>query len=366
MVGDVEGFLTERHDLSGKMKESYRAAFKCLSKYTDNLYGLDREGMNKALEKMAKEYAPASWNLYVNCIRSFYKWMNGGDEYPDCVRKLRLKKVRREDYIIKKLLSEAEVKALLRGCDNPRDRAMIGVAIATGVRRGELLGMCMRDVERLPYGFKILVTGKTGSHRTPPITREFARLLNVWLEHHPLRDNPDSPLWLRMKNNPFGSRFESIGETGMQDVIKRAARNAGLKRNVHWHMLRHTENTWAAKNWVSRASRNLTHGWSQDGNTASIYEHLVDSDAEAEYLRSQGLSKPEKQMDAFQTVTCLYCNHENPVDGKYCHVCGVPLDRAEAERIVKRMEFADRMIEYFERNPKKRDDLFKLMLNEKE
>lgn len=365
MGGDVEGFLSERHDLSVKMKESYRAAFKCLGKYVNDPYGLDREVMNKALEKMAKDYSVASWNLYVNCIRSWYKWSNGGEEYPDCVRKIRLKKVRREDYIIKKLLSEAEVKALLRACDNPRDRAMIAVAIATGVRRGELLGMCLRDVERLPYGFKILVSGKTGSHKTPPITREFARILNVWLQHHPMSNNPDSPLWLRSKNNAFGSRFESIGPTGAQELLKRVARNAGLKRRIHWHMFRHSENTNAAKNWVSRASRNLTHGWSSAGNTAAIYEHLVDSDAEAEYLRSQGLAKPERQVDGFQTVSCLYCNNENPVDGKYCHVCGVPLDKVEAERIVKRMEFADRMIEYFERNPKKQSELFKL-LDEKE
>jgi integrase len=287
--------------------------------------------MNKALERMGKEYAPASWNLYVNCIRAFYKWMNGGDEYPDCVRKIRLKKVRREDYIIKKLLSEAEVKALLRGCDNPRDRAMIAVARATGVRRGELLGIHLRDIERMPYGFKILVSGKTGSHKTPPIDREFARLLNVWLEHHPMRDNPDAPLWPRMKNNPFGSRFDAIGPTGAQDVIKRAARNAGLKRNVHWHMLRHTE-TSATVKWVSRASRNLTHGWSQYGNTAAIYEHLADSDAEEEYLRKDGLAKPQKQVDGFGMTTCAYCGAENPTEAKSCHYCLVPLKSDDAKK----------------------------------
>jgi integrase len=322
------------------MKESYRQAFKTLRKYTDNPYGLDRAGMNDVLERMGKDYAPASWNLYVNCFRAWYKWRNGGEEYPDSVKRLKLKRIRREDYILKKLLSDAEVKLLLKGCDHPRDRAMVAVARATGVRRGELLGMRIRDVERLPYGFKILVSGKTGSHKTPPVTREFAKLLNVWLEHHPQRDNPDCFLWIRQKEGPWGSRFDVLTPTGAQFVIKRAARNAGLKRRVHWHMLRHTEASASIK-WVSRAARNLTHGWSDRGNTASIYEHIVDSDAEEEYLRKDGLVKPAKEVDAFGTVKCAYCGEDNPVDSKSCHYCNVPLSLEEAERFLKERQVLD-------------------------
>jgi len=337
---DVESYLSERHELSVKMKESYRQAFKTLGKYTPNPYGLNRQQMNDCLEKMGKDYAPASWNLYVNCIRAWYKWNNGGEEYPDCVKRLKLKRIRREDYILKKIVPDVEVKLLLKGSDNPRDRAMIGTARATGVRRGELLGMRIRDVERLPYGFKILVSGKTGSHKTPPITREFAKLLNMWLECHPSRDNPDAFLWVKQKAGPWGSRYDPIGPTGAQAILKRAAKNAGLQRRIHWHMLRHTENSATVK-WISRATRNLTHGWSDDGNTAAIYEHINDADAEEEYLRKDGIVKREKEVDAFGTVTCGYCGEDNPVDSKSCHYCNVPLSSEEAKQFMEDRENLD-------------------------
>jgi hypothetical protein len=162
----------------------------------------------------------------------------------------------------------------------------------------------------------------------------------MWLECHPSRDNPDSFLWVKQKAGPWGSRYDPIGPTGAQAILKRAAKNAGLKRNIHWHMLRHSENTSTVK-WVSRASRNLTHGWSPMGNTAAIYEHIVDSDAEEEYLRKDGLVKPTKEVDAFGTVKCGYCGEDNPVDSKSCHYCNVPLDPKEAKRFVAERNVMD-------------------------
>jgi hypothetical protein len=220
--------------------------------------------------------------------------------------------------------------------------------------------MRIRDVERLPYGFKILVSGKTGSHKTPPITREFAKLLNVWLEHHPQRDNPDGFLWVKQKAGPWGSRYDPIGPTGAQAILKRAAKNAGLQRRIHWHMLRHSENTSTVK-WVSRASRNLTHGWSPMGNTAAIYEHIVDADAEEEYLRKDGLVKPAKEVDAFGTVKCGYCGEDNPVDSRACSVCHTLLQGEEALEAVKKAEFTDMLAKLFTDDPSKFDKFKKMM-----
>ena len=64
----VEDFLAERHDLAKATKASYRMAFDALARHTDHPYSLNREEMTQALGALEKEYTPASWNSYVNCI----------------------------------------------------------------------------------------------------------------------------------------------------------------------------------------------------------------------------------------------------------------------------------------------------------
>lgn len=91
---------------------------------------MSREEFNQCLELLSRDYKSGSWNTYISCIRVWYKWYNG-EEYPDSVKHIHLKKLCREDYVKTKILSEAEIKALLQACEHPRDKAFIAVAAAT-------------------------------------------------------------------------------------------------------------------------------------------------------------------------------------------------------------------------------------------
>lgn len=337
----LDEFLLEQHQYKPATKEHYKDAFLLMSRFTDHPFSLTRKEMNQCLDQMRQCLSDYGFNGYVHDIRRFYKWLNGDEEYPDCVKHIKLKKIQRLDYIVKKIMKEEEVKKMLKAADHPRDRAMIAVCIATGARRGELLNIHLRDLEPHPYGYRIRLTGKTGTHMSPPVDREFAKILNVWLEHHPSRDNPDAPLWVRQK----GNTFEAIRATMAHNILKQAAKNAGLQRRIHWHMFRHTENTWATKTKVSRASRNLTHGWSQAGNTAAIYESLTDEDAEREYRKSHGAKDEEiERTEKFGTVKCAYCGEENPSSAKYCNRCYVPLNAKEAEKFVRERNLLDYLL----------------------
>lgn len=334
---ELEKFLTERHDLSEHTKEQYRMAFKALSKHTNHAFSLNREEMNTCLEQLAGDLKPSSWNAYVVCIKAWYKWRYGNDEeYPDAVKKVKLKRIRREDYIKTKILSEDEIKALLRAAEHPRDRAFIAVAACTGARRGELLNLRIRDVVVKPYGYDLVLTGKTGTHPSPPVIKDFAKILRVWLEHHPLRNDPEAPLWIRLKDSASGSRFEPLRTTGAHYLIKKAMKNANMNRNIHLHMLRHTENTDETRRRVPAVARKKLHGWSSTSNVPSIYEHLTDEDSVKAVLQSHGIEKPEEEKDSFEPVKCGYCGHENASISKYCQYCGVPLMEEEAQKLVVR------------------------------
>jgi integrase len=348
-VADLDRFLLERHDLSERTKTQYRMAFQALARHAKNPFSLSKNEANIALEEMSKRLKPSSWNAYVNCIRAFYKWKNKG-EYPPNIKNVKLKPLRHADYVKTKLLSEQEIKAIQRATSNPRDRAFIAVLAATGARRGEMLNLAIRDIQIRPYGYDMILTGKTGTHPSPPVVREYAKILRVWLEHHPMRDNPDAPLWTRLRSGHWGSRNQAINRVQAHNIVKNAAREAGLKRNVHMHMFRHTENTMETKRRVPAAARRKLHGWTENSTVPNLYEHLTDEDSVNAVLVGYGL-KPEQEPEKETTATCGYCGEENPSMNKYCHMCGTPLTGEGTERIIQRQRTLDR-IDQLLSNPK--------------
>lgn len=72
------------------------------------------------------------------CIKFWYKWRyRDGEEYPDAVKRIKFKTIKREENIRRKILSPQEIKAMLRAADHPRDRAFIAVLACVGkVKRG--------------------------------------------------------------------------------------------------------------------------------------------------------------------------------------------------------------------------------------
>ncbi len=335
-MNELDRFLLEHHEFADRTREAYRTAFKALAKHTDKPFSLSREEMAKCLDALAREHKPSSWNSYVNHIRAVYKWLNHG-EYPDAVKHIKLKRIDRADYVYTKILAQNIRAQLIRGATHPRDRALIAVGDCTGARRGELRGPKIGDLTARPDGYELTVTGKTGRHLLPPITGGYAKLLHVWLECHPDRDNPDAPLWPKLRNAP-GKKLECIGNGDMHRIIKVAAHNAGLTRNVHWHMLRHTRRTDEHKRGLPIEAQKKLAGWSKNSSMPNIYDNLTDREAieaaDRVYNRSPKLAVEEE----FASVKCVYCGEENPISNKACNKCLVPLDPKDAQEWLEERE----------------------------
>jgi integrase/recombinase XerD len=71
---------------------------------------------------------------------------------------------------------------------------MLSVGYEGGFRASELLLMNVGDVTLDERGARVNVRGKTGERRVRLISS--APILGEYLDVHPLRDNPGSPLWL--------------------------------------------------------------------------------------------------------------------------------------------------------------------------
>lgn len=180
------------------------------------------------------------------------------------------------------VLSVSEVKRLLRAADSTprglRDRTALEVLYATAVRRMELLGLDLSDLDHT--GRTILVRrGKGGKDRLLPLTRSSYQALSVYLERaRPAlaKAEPCSALFLSQR----GRRLSRMALAG---ALTKLARAAGLSKTVSPHVLRRSCATALLKNKVSLRHIQLLLGHA-DLSITSVYLRLDTSELRQELL----------------------------------------------------------------------------------
>ena len=110
---------------------------------------------------------------------------------------------KRFDRALINYLTEAEVDALLAACDQNtwtgrRDHAMFGLAVQTGLRVSELIGLCQSDVH-LGAGAHVACHGKGRKDRITPLTTGTAIVLRDWLAECLVA--PTAPLFSTRRGN---------------------------------------------------------------------------------------------------------------------------------------------------------------------
>jgi integrase len=133
------------------------------------------------------------------------------------------------------VVTTAEAKALLGACagtdfDARRDHAIILLFIDTGLRRGELLGLRLADVD-LDLDV-VHVVGKGSRPRSVPFASKAGTALSRYLRARRAHKFANSEaLWL--------GRRGPLSETGLAQMLWRRCDQAGVAR-IHPHQLRHT------------------------------------------------------------------------------------------------------------------------------
>jgi site-specific recombinase XerD len=137
----------------------------------------------------------------------------------------------------RKVLTEDEVKKLIAQPDGQtmtgfRDRTLIEILYATGVRVAELVGMDVADLD-LATGYARVRHAKGGRERIVPIGRHTSGAIASYMNSvRPLMVLGDEPALIISK------RGKRLGAKGMEVVIEAYGESAGLG-HVTPHMLRH-------------------------------------------------------------------------------------------------------------------------------
>jgi site-specific recombinase XerD len=133
------------------------------------------------------------------------------------------------------MLDEAALRRLLKACEGRefverRDMALVRLLIDTGCRRQELADMTVADLDL--DGQVVTVQGKGRRVRTLPFGKKAARDLDRYLRVRSQRKDAGTPaLWLGQRGGMTGS--------GVYQVVKDRARQAGISERVFTHQFRH-------------------------------------------------------------------------------------------------------------------------------
>jgi site-specific recombinase XerD len=133
------------------------------------------------------------------------------------------------------VLETAQLKALLATVagtdyDERRDAAILRLFLDSGLRRAELGGLRLEDVD---FANRIvLVVGKGRRPRAVPFGRKTAQALDRYLRVRARHADAGSEwLWLGKQGR--------LNESGIAQVVRRRGRQAGIP-NLHPHLFRHT------------------------------------------------------------------------------------------------------------------------------
>lgn len=188
------------------------------------------------LQALKPDYAPASIRRRGSALGMFFRYLvQQGALAVNPMAQLDLPKLRRR---LPPVISVAEVEALLAAPDaatalGARDRIMLAVLYATGVRVSELVAL---EVAQISFNIgAVTVIGKGDKERLVPLPFGVLAQLREYLDNV-------RPRFLHGRMSPYVFLNRSgrpLTRAGFWKNITRYARQAGIQRQVYPHLLRH-------------------------------------------------------------------------------------------------------------------------------
>ncbi|MCA1679559.1 MAG: tyrosine-type recombinase/integrase [Actinobacteria bacterium] len=177
-----------------------------------------------------------------------------------------------------RVLSPADVDALLGALRTRRDRAMVLAMLLGGLRRCEVLGLRLGDVNVGERRLQI-VCGKGGRERIVPVSSRFFGALGEYLEVERPAEARTEACFVVLKGPRRGL---PLSPAGLDEVLDGARARAGLRRCT-CHQLRHTCLTRLREQGMALEAVQAQAGHASIESTR-IYLHLANDWLAREYL----------------------------------------------------------------------------------
>lgn len=275
----MDGFIDHlwlEDGLSKNTLDSYRLD---LAQFADWLEKSDAKNLTQAEQANIQQYLavkfpqskPRSISRLVASLRRFYRYALREHKLEiDPTLQIESPKLPRS---LPKSLSEEEVEALLGAPDlsqalGLRDRAMLEILYASGLRVSELVDLKVTEVS-LNEGV-IRVTGKGSKTRLVPMGEEAVE----WIARYLKESRPDI-LQKRLSDSLFvTARATAMTRQAFWYLIKRYALLAGIHKPMSPHVLRHAFATHLLNHGADLRVVQMLLGHA-DISTTQIYTHVA-------------------------------------------------------------------------------------------
>lgn len=236
-------FLSARKGLRPSSLEAYR---KDLQDYLDFLKEknrqLDEPGINGPMALFMihlqnRNFSPGTITRKFSALRGFYRYLVRRRKISkDPSKRLKCPKEKRP---LPKVLSIKEIGNILEQPypSDPlglRDKAILEILYATGIRESELISLELRNIKRETES--IVIIGKGGRKRIVPIGKYALSALDAYIlngRHKLLKEITEKKIFLNNNGKP-------LSRMGVWKITTKYARLAGIVHTVSPHIFRHS------------------------------------------------------------------------------------------------------------------------------
>lgn len=277
-VIDYLHFLTIERGLAQNTRKSYQRDLQQYLEFLkkqkiDEWQAVDRFVVVSFLQKLQEDQkSPATITRMVTSLRRFHQFLRQ-ERYTDHDPMQHIdspKKVQK----LPDTLSLAEVERLIETPDTKellgiRDRAILEVLYATGLRVSELIGLKLNDLH-LSMGL-LQTIGKGDKERIVPLGDMAIQWLEIYLEEARPLLTSKHPEEVHLFVNNHG---RGLSRQGIWKNLKALVRKAGINKNVTPHTLRHSFATHLLENGADLRTVQELLGHA-DISTTQIYTHIT-------------------------------------------------------------------------------------------
>lgn len=215
---------TDQTDFSENTRYNYLSCFLSFLKYYNFRHPslITNDEIKAFLLQLARDTrkSESTQNQYINTLKFYYMDIEKRNIPSDIF--IRPKKT----VTLPKYLNKNEIEAIVESVSYKKHRLMLCLLYSTGVRRSELLGIRLADID-----FKrneIFIFGKGKKERINYLAHNIISLFNEYLDE------------FKPREYLFEGRNGKYSGSSLYNVLKEAVRKAGIKRNVTLHMMRHS------------------------------------------------------------------------------------------------------------------------------
>lgn len=278
MESEINAFIVYLHNIrktSGNTEMSYRRDLVKVKKYMEeqgisDVRKITSTNLNSYILYLEKnKFSAATISRNIASLKAFYHYMfKEGMVNEDAAEALHAPKIEKK---LPEILSTEEVVRLLEqpSGDSPkeiRDKAMLELLYATGIRVTELITLKLRDVN-LQMGY--LMCRDAGKERVIPFGTEAKSALVRYLggtRAAMVSDEESEYLFVNCSGQPMSRQ-------GVWKLIKFYAKKAGIEEDITPHTLRHSFAAHLVENGADLRSVQEMLGHS-DISTTQIYANM--------------------------------------------------------------------------------------------